>query len=883
MGWIALIASLFLGISFADEHYASSLSPADIQRAVNAAVPGDTVVLSAGEYVGFNQTVSIPNGISLRGQGMNQTILRNTSGGATLFSWNSQNKSSSYQVKISGLRLLGAGDASGIGINLSNILDFVISEVHVEDFSVVGIGVRGNSRGVIHDCELINIWRSDNEGSGYGVAVYGDGLWDEPKPPLGTKNAVYVEDCYISKCKHGMESNGGAHYVFRHNKVDGLRHNRQGVDVHGKQPAHPCGGNTYEIYENTIVGSGSTSQTDWGITVRGGDGVIFNNTISKCDPGSPTKAIAVSIDDHGTYPDLYQVRELYLWGNTHDGSAITDIFVASAASPYVKKNREYFMVQKPGYTPYPYPHPLRSTDQSLSASAGGSPASGQAPLTVNFSGRASGGVAPYTYSWNFGDGQSSTSQNPSHTYTIPDSYVATLTAKDSQGAQASDTLTIRATDTADPLSVTASASPTAGLPPLTVSFTGSASGGTSPYTYSWDFGDGGSSTSLNSSHTYTAIGSYTATLTVTDASSDKAVSSVGITVTSTGTFSLMLASKTGAPAPGQGGTTSPSPGTHSYAAGATAWPKALANANYRFSRWSGDISSSYLFSSETAITMNANKSISATFCARCADVTGDLLITPADAQAAFDIFLGKLADPTWCELENGDVNLSGTPLSPSVTPSDAQLIFKRYLRHGVAASDCSGKSRSASALTASPPAPATQLTLNLPTFEPGQDIAVPILLEASSDVAAFGFDLEYPPDKLEFLGLERTDMTSLFTQLEANPLKARRSDADALFVDEEPSPDIDLAPPGVLDYGALRVGGYKLTSTDRAVSGVLVTIIFRVIGDIGEEVPLAITAVYDDLRNATVSNGAIKKQEKRSNEEVPRTNRRKSAAKRYDF
>jgi hypothetical protein len=114
-------------------------------------------------------------------------------------------------------------------------------------------------------------------------------------------------------------------------------------------------------------------------------------------------------------------------------------------------------------------------------------------------------------------------------------------------------------------------------------------------------------------------------------------------------------------------------------------------------------------------------------------------------------------------------------------------------------------------------------------------------------------------------------------------LKARRSDADALFVDEEPSPDIDLAPPGVLDYGALRVGGYKLTSTDRAVSGVLVTIIFRVIGDIGEEVPLAITAVYDDLRNATVSNGAIKKQEKRSNEEVPRTNRRKSAAKRYDF
>ena len=35
-------------------------------------------------------------------------------------------------------------------------------------------------------------------------------------------------------------------------------------------------------------------------------------------------------------------------------------------------------------------------------------------------------------------------------------------------------------------------------------------------TYAWDFGDGGTSTAANPTHTYTANGKYTATLTVRD-------------------------------------------------------------------------------------------------------------------------------------------------------------------------------------------------------------------------------------------------------------------------------------------------------------------------------------------------------------------------------
>src|SRR5215213_3979634 len=58
--------------------------------------------------------------------------------------------------------------------------------------------------------------------------------------------------------------------------------------------------------------------------------------------------------------------------------------------------------------------------------------------------------------------------------------------------------------------------PTTGPAPLTVSFTDTSAG--SPTSWSWDFGDGGSSTLRNPSHTYSDAGTYTVKLTVSNAS-----------------------------------------------------------------------------------------------------------------------------------------------------------------------------------------------------------------------------------------------------------------------------------------------------------------------------------------------------------------------------
>jgi len=162
------------------------------------------------------------------------------------------------------------------------------------------------------------------------------------------------------------------------------------------------------------------------------------------------------------------------------------------------------------------------------------PTSGVAPLPVTFTG--SGSTDPesgtLTYAWTFGDGGTSTTADPTYTYTTAGTYTARLTVTDPDGNANSATTTITVSPNLAPTAVI-TATPTTGLVPLPVAFTGSGStdpeGGT--LTYAWTFGDGGTSTAADPTYTYTTAGTYTARLTVTDPAGKTGSATRTITVT----------------------------------------------------------------------------------------------------------------------------------------------------------------------------------------------------------------------------------------------------------------------------------------------------------------------------------------------------------------
>ena len=146
------------------------------------------------------------------------------------------------------------------------------------------------------------------------------------------------------------------------------------------------------------------------------------------------------------------------------------------------------------------------------ASFTGTPTSGPAPLLVTFTDSSSG--SPTSWSWNFGDGATSTVQNPTHTYSAAGNYTVVLTATNAGGSNNITRNNYIYVFSSKPLA-DFSGIPTTGAAPLAVTFTDRST--RSPTSWSWDFGDGTTSTVQNPSHTYATTGTYTVKLTTTNA------------------------------------------------------------------------------------------------------------------------------------------------------------------------------------------------------------------------------------------------------------------------------------------------------------------------------------------------------------------------------
>jgi len=105
-----------------------------------------------------------------------------------------------------------------------------------------------------------------------------------------------------------------------------------------------------------------------GAGIRGGSGVIWGNTWNGVNQG-----IVLYLEDPPpsrpltAYPALDQIGnpdDLYIWNNISSGGSV---YKYPTSNPlgidyWLTLGRDYFTTAKPDYTPYTYPHPLRSTN-----------------------------------------------------------------------------------------------------------------------------------------------------------------------------------------------------------------------------------------------------------------------------------------------------------------------------------------------------------------------------------------------------------------------------------------------------------------------------------------------------------------------------------------
>jgi len=221
---------------------------------------------------------------------------------------------------------------------------------------------------------------------------------------------------------------GGGRSVLRHCTIDstGAPGSIAGpVDCHGNQSYWTNSGFTnqrgtirFEFYNNTVkMGKGVFQIMD----LRGGSNLIHDNTFTTSDGATPNvcdfrdeeddpnNTPGIAVRSPVQWPCEDQITASFIWNNTLNGSAYNSVGVgtfgnsnATTGDPfYIKANRDYWLsapsasttttyplppngptiasypspyasLQVTSYTPYTYPHPLRS--QSSTSTPPGAPA-----------------------------------------------------------------------------------------------------------------------------------------------------------------------------------------------------------------------------------------------------------------------------------------------------------------------------------------------------------------------------------------------------------------------------------------------------------------------------------------------------------------------------
>ena len=368
---------------YATDHNAATCSQANVASAISASSAGDRVLVPAGTC-SWSGNISF-SGIQVIGAGSDPstgTII--TTGAATL------TKHASEYTRISGFRFTGTARHVSIGGTASNkmaIIDHCYLFTNGGDGSSTMLGITVNGV-LVHNnqfvattatsADVFNILTSEDWSAAQTMGT---------ADTTGERNIYFEDNTFLNILETAPDGDEGGRYVFRHNTwTDSSLVFHSGGPVNDTSQA---GHRHFEIYDNTFVRvSNSVAVNKW-VWARGGTGVIANNAMDRADspdgfsfPNKPEIELGIGCES-GSYPIPFQIGQvtntenppshpMLIFGNTGAGTGDANFIsvggnntgpsghTCSTPGTFVQVNRDYYLSNQWGWTPYTYPHPLQS-------------------------------------------------------------------------------------------------------------------------------------------------------------------------------------------------------------------------------------------------------------------------------------------------------------------------------------------------------------------------------------------------------------------------------------------------------------------------------------------------------------------------------------------